>query len=336
VKTKVSPAVVGFFVLGGLALGFVALLSFGGVHFFSKPQRFIVYFDESVHGLDLGSPVKLRGVRVGRVVALNVRYEESGNRAVIPVVCELSRNVVYDTEGQPIDLDSRAELERLVEKGLRAQLGVVGLATGLLYVELTFVDPTEFPAPEASAVDVRFANIPALPSAISEFQASLTEILSDLKRVDFTGLSRELRGLLVDARRQVNGADLTRLVDQWTRTAQAVETLAGSPEFREAAIGVSKATEDLRALVSRVDGQVVPAGENLNATLVEAKAALASFKAASDTLNRFVSAQQNLGADSAKALTELAEAAEAVRRLADFLERNPRALLSGRPPPETP
>ena len=65
-KTKVSPTIVGLFVLGALTLGVAALLMFGGVNFFSKPQRFVVYFEESIHGLDLGSPVKLRGVRVGR------------------------------------------------------------------------------------------------------------------------------------------------------------------------------------------------------------------------------------------------------------------------------
>ena len=64
-KTKVSPAVVGAFVIGGLALLFLSLVSFGGISFLSKPPRFTVFFNESIHGLDLGSPVKLRGVRVG-------------------------------------------------------------------------------------------------------------------------------------------------------------------------------------------------------------------------------------------------------------------------------
>ena len=72
-KTKLSPATIGAFVLGAFGLIVIALLSFGGVSLFSKPQRFVVYFDESIHGLDLGSPVKLRGVRVGRVVDLNIR-----------------------------------------------------------------------------------------------------------------------------------------------------------------------------------------------------------------------------------------------------------------------
>ena len=52
-KTKISPAIVGAFVIGAFALGTLALLSFGGFHFFDKPERFVVYFDESVHGLDL-------------------------------------------------------------------------------------------------------------------------------------------------------------------------------------------------------------------------------------------------------------------------------------------
>ena len=57
-KTKVSPTIVGAFVIGAMVLGVVALFSFGGINFFEKPQRFVVYFNESVHGLDQGSQVK--------------------------------------------------------------------------------------------------------------------------------------------------------------------------------------------------------------------------------------------------------------------------------------
>ena len=69
-KTKVSPSLVGAFVLGALALAFTALMVFGGVNFFAHPERFEVYFREPSHGLDIGSPVQLLGVRVGRVVDL--------------------------------------------------------------------------------------------------------------------------------------------------------------------------------------------------------------------------------------------------------------------------
>ena len=57
-KTKISPAAVGMFILGALSLFVVLFLSFGGSNVFTKPSRFLIYFDESVSGLDPGAPLK--------------------------------------------------------------------------------------------------------------------------------------------------------------------------------------------------------------------------------------------------------------------------------------
>ena len=144
VKTRVNPAIVGLFVIGALVLGVLALLSFGGVNFFSKPQRFVVFFNESIHGLDLGSPVKLRGVRVGRVVDLSVRYDaaaqqiDGGGGVRVQPQHDHRRPGQADRRVRPRDA-----AERWWTTGLRAQLGVIGLATGLLFVELDFYDPNQ-------------------------------------------------------------------------------------------------------------------------------------------------------------------------------------------------
>jgi paraquat-inducible protein B len=213
VNTKISPAAVGAFVIGAFALGVVALLTFGGVSIFSKPQRFVVYFNESIHGLDLGSPVKLRGVRVGRVADLNIRYDEKTNRSVVAVLCEFNRDKMTDNKGALIDVTDRAELQTLVDHGLRAQLGVLGLATGLLFVELDFFNPKEFPAND-KLTELKYVVVPSVPSAISEFQASATEILANLKKVDFAGLGREVTALAVDARKKIEGVDLAGVEPQ--------------------------------------------------------------------------------------------------------------------------
>jgi paraquat-inducible protein B len=332
-KTKVSPAVIGLFVIGAFVLGFVALLSFGGVNFFSKPQRFVVYFNESIHGLDLGSPVKLRGVRVGRVVDLNVRYDAAQNKSMVAVVCELNRDVIADRNGANVDVSDRAVLQEYIDRGLRAQLGVMGLATGLLFVELDFYDPAEYPA-DTKAPEAKYAVMPAVPSAISEYQASLSEILSDLRKVDFAGLSKELKGLLADTRKQVNKIEVKELIAEWTRAGQSVNALATAPEFKQAFVHLDAAVADLRGVLARLDAQIDPAGARFGDTMAEAKRTLESFNASAVTLRRFVNAQQNFGADADQAFTRLAAAADAVQRLADFLERNPNALLSGRKPPQ--
>lgn len=328
-KPKTGPVIVGAFVIGAFVLGIVALLAFGGVSFFSKPQRFVVYFDETIHGLDLGSPVKLRGVRLGRVVELNVRYEAATNRSVVAVVCELNRNMITDGAGAQLDVSSREELQGLVDRGLRAQLGVLGLATGLLFVELDFKDPAEYPAPTLP-FQPRYVVVPYVPSAIQEIQTNISEILNDVKKIDFAGLSRELKGLLADTRKQLNGMDLAGTVAQWQRTGAQIETLAASPEIKEAFTNLNAATGDLRRVLANIDAQVGPAGEGLTATLTEAQAALATFNQTAAAAHRFIAAQSGLGDEAARTMEQLRATAEAVQRLADFIERNPQALITGK------
>jgi paraquat-inducible protein B len=333
VKTKVSPAVIGAFVIGALALMIVALLSFGGVNFFSKPQRFVVYFDESIHGLDLGSPVKLRGVRVGRVVALNIRYDDKSNRSVVAVVCEFSRDVMTDGKGEVINVTDRDELQLLVERGLRAQLGVLGLATGMLFVQLDFFNPKDFPA-NGHEPDPRYIAVPAVTSTISEFQASVSEILQSVKKVNFPELAKELTALMIEARKRIEGVDVRATVEQWRRTGAQVEALAGSAEVRQALININAASVELRGVLLKIDALVAPTSKDLTETLAQARVALGAFNDAATAARKFVSAQSGLGDEFVATLQQLNEAADAVKRLADFLERNPSALLTGKKRPE--
>lgn len=334
-KTKVSPTLVGLFVLGALLLGFVTLFSFGGVNFFSKPERFIVYFNESIHGLDNGSPVKLRGVRIGRVVAMNVRAIPAAPgsdepRSVVAVICELSRDVVADGQGRPVDVSDREELQRLINEGLRAQLGVIGLATGLLYVELDFYDPRRFPAVASFGVDSNYIEMPAVKSAYSEFQANFTEILNDFKRMDVPAMAEELRGLLVDTRRQINAADLAAVSREWAEAGRSIRTLVDSPETRALVANAASAATRLDLMLAELEKNVGPGAEEFALVLKDARGSINQFNELAVVMKRFVNAQQHLGDDASKALTRLGEASSAVARLADFLERNPAALISGR------
>lgn len=331
-KTKFNPAVVGGFVLGGFVLLIIGLLSFGGVSFFSKPQQFVVYFDESTHGLDKGSPVKLRGVRIGRVSSLNIRYDERSNKSVVAVVCEFSKDIVTDAQGGAFDVSNRTQLQALVDKGLRAQLGVLGLATGLLFVQLDFFDPKEYPAEERAA-DSRYVTVPSAPSAITEIQNSVTDILANIKRVDFPGLSRELVALLGETRKRIEGVDFVGLAEQWKKTGASVEALASgtTPQLKETLTNLNGAVAELRGTFAKLDTQIGTNGEQLTITLKQAKETLESFNSAAAGARNFIAAQSGLGLEAMRTLSQLGEAAQAVQRLADFLERNPQALISGKP-----
>ena len=328
-KTKVSPAVVGLFVLGALALGVIALLSFGGLSLFSKPQRFMVYFDESVHGLDLGSPVKLRGVRVGRVVDLAIHYDDVANRSVVAVTCELNRNVITDAKGAQLRVTGPQDVQMMVDHGLRAQLGVLGLATGLLFVELDFADPQLYP-PTALPGVPKYVVIPSMPSAISEYQASISEILSDLKKVDFTGLSKEIKTLLATTTKKVDDLDTKKLSDKLGHAADSVTAFVDSPEVKQTFANLNETLLAAKAAIAKLDGQVGPVSDDLKQTLAAAQAALKSLESTAITTRHFVQQQNQVGDDLTATLRQVAEAASALDNLAAAIERNPSSLLVGK------
>ena len=339
-KTKLSPAVVGAFVLGAFAIGIITLLALGSLSLFSKPQRFMVYFDESISGLDQGSPVKLRGVRVGHVVDASIRYDRATGKSLAAVLCQLNEGAITDQEGANFDVSDRAALQALVDRGLRAQLEIAGLATGLLYVELDFRDPAKYPD-RSRAADVKYVTVPPMPSEISELRASATtlmanatEVLAKMGQVDFQGLSVEIKGLVASARTRLDGVDLKGLSEQWKKTGESVDALARSPEAVHAFENMNKTLDALRAAIAHLDTQVDSNGKDLQATLVEAKAALESFNSAARSARSFIDSQQNFGADASRALEKVADAAESIQRLADFLERNPNAVVSGRKEPK--
>jgi paraquat-inducible protein B len=335
VKTKVSPAIVGVFVIGAFALGTLALLTFGGFSFFEKPERFVVYFDESIHGLDLGSAVKLRGVRVGRVVSLSIRYDVNNakNRSVVAVVCELNKDMVTDLHGATIDVSSGVELEKLVQRGLRAKLEVAGLATGLLFVNLDFLEPGET-AQETGGTHDRYVVVPSVRSAISEFQKGLGEVLANIKDIDLAGVAKDISALAITARKQIDGVDLRGLAEQWKKTGAQFEALANNPEFKKTFDNLNATIGDLRATIAKLDGQIEPAGKELNNTLAEARKTVQAFSETATAARSFIAAHSNLGGELGDTLEHLNEAADAVKRLADYLERNPNALITGRRRPQ--
>ncbi len=339
-KTKVSPAVVGAFVLGAFVIGIITLLALGSLSIFTKPERFMVYFDESISGLDQGSPLKLRGVRVGHVVATSIRYERSTGKSRAAVLCELNRGAITDEHGAGFDVSSRAALQTLVDRGLRAQLEISGLATGLLYVELEFMDPLKFPD-LSKTTDAKYVVVPPTPSEISELRAgaatllaNATTVLAKMEQVDFQRLSVELTRLAADARVGIEGVDFKGLAEQWRRTGESVDALARSPDALRALGNLNGTLDALRKTIGKLDTQVDANGKDLQATLVQAKAALESLNAAAQSARGFINAQQNFGVETTRALEKVADAAESIQRLADFLERNPNAIVSGRKEPK--
>lgn len=180
---KINPVSIGSFVIGGVILLIIGLLSFKSLRFFDKPLRFVCYFDESVQGLDVGSRVKLRGVPAGRVVSIKVQYDWKENRSEVVVIGELEKNAITDRSGNPIKVENAALLRTLVNQGLRAKVDLIGI-TGMQFVQLDFLDPAKY-KPEFPDSDFSYPVIPTVKSGVSQLKENLVKIADNVKEVNF-------------------------------------------------------------------------------------------------------------------------------------------------------
>ncbi len=329
-KRRLNPVVVGAFVLGGLALAAAALLSFGARHLFSEPYRFVVLIDNnSVSGLDVGSAVKLSGVRIGRVESVTAHFNREIDKIAVRVECDFyedaARALLDDKTKSPAEL-----MRELILGGLHAKLNFSGI-TGILYMDLEIDNPAETgPTEVAYENSTGYPIVPMAPSLLAEFTDAFSAIASGLAQVDYPGLSTELHTVLQNLNRSLAGLDLGQTAGRVEAAAGAVQNLAENPELRAAFSSLDDNLHQLRTLLATWNRASPDLRDNLTKAIDAATHALAGVERLTGSGAALLEERRELPDDLASTLASLQRAADAVERLADYLERNPGALLRGR------
>lgn len=166
-------------------------------------HRYIMYFDGSLRGLSVGSPVDMNGVQVGEVRAINIEYDAAHERYRYPVEVVVYQDRIrshYRADATPPTVDSNgvyALVARLVDHGLRAQLNTGSLLTGQQVVSLMF-----FPKAKPAHTDPRREpmEIPTVPGGLDNLEDMLTDIATRLNALPLEGIGQDARGALVNLR----------------------------------------------------------------------------------------------------------------------------------------
>jgi paraquat-inducible protein B len=161
---------------------------------------------------------------------------------------------------------------------------------------------------------------------MSDLIGNISQIVSDLKKADFAGTSRELKSLLATANQKVGELDLKKMVTQVTTAAESIGSLAGSPEAKMAFSNLNKTATEVQGLVAKLDTQVEPVRTEMVRTLH-------SFHDAAESIQKFLGPQSGLSEEAGRTLQQLTATARSLQELADFLERNPNALITGKKRP---
>ena len=204
-------------------------------------------------------------------------------------------------------------MHALIERGLRAQLQLESIVTGVLFIELDLspMSPINLYLPEKSD----YVEIPTQPMLLQEATETAADLLARFRDIDF----EQLAGSLRDA-------------------ARGVTDLTSSTEVREAIVSMRQTLDATRATLADVRPRIAPlAGRvdqgvaQIEKTLQHLETTLAALQTTLGGLDQLVDPRAPLVYQVTSTLNDLSDAARSVRQLTDYLDRNPNALITGRP-----
>jgi paraquat-inducible protein B len=312
---RLSPTLIGAFVLGAMVLALTAVVLIGSGRYFRRTYPFVLYFPGSVNGLRVGAPVKFRGVEIGSVQDIRLQLKRDQSVFRIPVIIEIDPEKITSLGGSETILNSPAEYRSAIEAGLRGQLQTESFVTGVLFVALEY-----FPGSRAVLVQqpgtlkFRYREIPTEPSSTEKTRMAVTEVLTKLAASDLVGLVDSARQAISDVHQLVASPDLKLTIRSLGDVAGRLGEAAGNVSQLATGLdsNVSKLTADLRQTSVKAGAMMDQAGQVLHNT--------------DSTLN-----DAPVAYELTRTLQEVSAAARSVRLLTGYMERNPSAVIFGRP-----
>jgi paraquat-inducible protein B len=259
---------------------------------YTEKNHYILHFDGSIRGLTVGAPVEFRGIRIGQVVDIKPEWDFETLSPKITVLIETEPQR-WKALGEAI-ADSQTELDKLVAKGMRAQLKTGSLLTGQLFVDFDF-HPDALPA--VVKYDHTFPEMPTIPAPLERITARVNSLLNKVETIPIEKIGQDLEGALENIKNITDSADILQAVHALNQTLQ-----------------------ETRELVDNLNTNIAP---SITATLDQAKQSLAAVEG---TLGKDAPLQYEMR----QALQELGDAARSLRVLLEYLERHPEALIFGK------
>ncbi len=257
---------------------------------------FVVEFDGSVHGLEVGAPVEFRGIHVGNVTHIHLQYDTAQSRVRIPVTITFEPQRVERT-GLSTSEQSKPEnvmraMADLVGRGMRAQLRSQSLLSGALFVTFDI-----FPGvPQAAIRQVddpdgkgKLYELPTVPSEMESLETTAASVVQRVSQLLDRINKMPIEPLLVEAR----------------DTLQAMRAIAQMPQIRE--------------VMGSLDKTLNTADDSLHQMAAMIESANAGYGGNSDIRRQLF-----------ELLRQLQDTAKSMKTLADTLEEHPESLIRGK------
>lgn len=343
---KLSYFKIGLFVISATVIGIIGLVVLGVGTVLQKKALVETYIDESVQGLDVGSPLKFRGVPVGRVEQISLTSAQyATKRQYVLVRMSISSNIFQF----PINDPNSSALRRELERGFRVRLAAQGL-TGVAYLEADYLDPERNPPLETDWQPVH-PYIPSARSRITQLSEAVERILNNIGDINISKLSEGVERSLAAMTKLAEGANLEKIGAQTNSllaevrdTNRQINALVSSPELKSGIADVAAASGRARQIIERAEKPInqmlveLPrATEGLNELVKRMDAVAkdlpetsAQLRQTIQRMNRLIVNQQR---DIEKTVDNLRAVSENMKEITESSKKYPSQILFGAPPP---
>lgn len=332
---KPKPKIIGAFVTAALLLTVGMVMFFGSSSLLSKSTRFILFFDQSVNGLNDGSLVKFRGVPVGSVERILIRADgQHPDSTAIPVVIKIDRTRLENDLGVMDEAFDPVHIQDSIDKGLVAELSLESFITGQLFVEFSF-NPERSPDLKWHlAGESEMMEIPTLSSSLDEITDDVASIIADISALDIEKLNNNVNAVLENTAMVLAGIDSEEISRSVTGAADSVTAFIKSDEFAQTLQSAQLTMQEISDTVKSYDLHDGPLAAKLDTWTSGFAATLEEFQKLTAQTGDMMAPDGSLRYELESMLRELNRAARSIRELADYLEENPNSILTGRPRPE--
>ena len=270
----------GLFVVAGMATAIGALFWVGARRFHRESFQAITFFDESVQGLEVGSPVKFRGVTLGTVsditIAPDHRHVQVTQDIYLDVVARLGLRTRAPREG-----------EEFIAPNVRMQLASAGI-TGVRFLQTDFFDPERYPPPKLP-FPPPWNYVPSAPSTLKSIEEAAIEIVNRFPVLEDRAKEAlvELHGTLGSVQKlstmlQADDGAFNQLLVRLRSAAARVETA-----LADAQLGPTTASfRDTSGAFGQTAAGIDDTRVELQASLVALREALESVRTLADSLQR--------------------------------------------------
>ncbi|HMN77298.1 MAG TPA: MlaD family protein [Burkholderiaceae bacterium] len=259
-------------------------------------QRIRMVFEQAQRGLVAGAPVDMLGIQIGKVRGVRLMNKEGSDRFPVEVTADLFLERLGSVRSAfKVPTGAEARADALFLKRLVDAGMRAQVRTGNLLTGQLYVALDFPPKVEKATLDanVEPPTVPSIRGTLADLQPQVADIVARLGKIRFDEIGKELQATLQRA-----GAASDGLKDTLASANATIKLL--TPEAQRALVDVQKTLNSAQTTLA-----------NLDRNVAQSEAPM----------------QQNMN----QALVEMRRTAQALRVLADYLQRHPEALVRGKP-----